>query len=167
MKNEVMRIRSRYNLGPREPGLDTGKVSQVQQSAAADCDINNLMRKYEKTGVLPERIQREPEYGDFANTVDYQEALNLVLHAQEQFAGLPAPVRARFKNDPAEFLAFTNDEANLEEMGKLGLLSEAGLERLEQARIDRETPDPAPASKERQAPQERSPKAKKPDASEG
>ena len=34
---------------------------------------------------------------------------------------MPADVRARFNNDPALFVDFCSDEANLDEMRKLGL----------------------------------------------
>jgi len=99
-----------------------GRVSRTKRSEAKACDINLIMAKYQKTGQLPAMIQRQASYGDFSEAKDYQDALNTVLMAQEQFAGLPAKARDRFKNDPEEFLRFCSDPKNRDEMGKMGLL---------------------------------------------
>lgn len=79
------------------------------------------MRKANATGRLPELIKENPKYGDFSEPLSYQESLNLVLHANDQFANLPAHVRSRFQNNPQIFLEFTSDPSNLPEMVKMGL----------------------------------------------
>lgn len=71
--------------------------------------------------MLPSLIKENPKYGDFANPLSYQESLNLVIHAQEQFNSLSSRVRERFANDPQKFLEFTSNPENAEEMVKLGL----------------------------------------------
>lgn len=93
----------------------------TKQSFSDECDINNILRRYEKTGQLPDRIKENPRYGDFSQPFDYQESLNIVIHAQEQFSLLSARVRERFNNDPQKFLEFTADPENLPEMVELGL----------------------------------------------
>lgn len=113
-----------------QPVLDRKKLvfeakSRTKQSFKDDCDVNNIMKKYNKTGQLPEMIQREPRYGDFSDVTDYQESLNIVLLAQEQFANLPARARDRFRNDPAAFLEFVNDPKNVQEMVEMGLATKA------------------------------------------
>ena len=97
------------------------KLGRTKSEFAHECDIKNIMTRFEKTGVLPELIKKNPVYGDFAEAPTYQESLNTVLHAQEQFSALPSKVRARFGNDPQEFLTFASDASNAEEMVKLGL----------------------------------------------
>lgn len=97
--------------------------SLTKQSMKDDCDINNILKKFNKTGQLPDLIKTNPKFGDFADTLDYQESLNLVIHAQTQFEALSAAVRKRFHNDPAEFLEFVQDAKNAEEMVSLGLAS--------------------------------------------
>ena len=99
-----------------------GGKGLTKQTDKDSADINVILRKYEKTGSLPDMILREPKYGDFSDVLSYQDALNLVMHAEEQFAALDAQVRKRFDNEPAEFLAFCNDPKNRDEMRKLGLL---------------------------------------------
>lgn len=95
--------------------------NDTQQSMAAECDINNIMRQYEQTGLIAHVNQYEGEYGDFTDVVDYQTACNVVMMANEMFSTLPSAVRARFQNDPSAFLAFVDNPDNKEEMVKLGL----------------------------------------------
>lgn len=95
--------------------------SLTHQSFKAECDIRNIMKRYKKTGVLTHVTSMSPQYYDASVVPDYQEALNLIIQAQESFDSLPSELRKRFGNDPAQFLAFTSDENNLDEMRKLGL----------------------------------------------
>jgi phage internal scaffolding protein len=99
------------------------RPSRTQQSFRDECDINNILRKFNVTGQLPTGSV-QPQYGDFSGITDYQSALNAVMAAQESFLSLPAKIRARFDNDPAVFVEFASDEANKDEMKALGLLRE-------------------------------------------
>lgn len=94
----------------------------TKQSDAKDCDINAMFKRYERTGQLPEMIVRQPRYGDFSDVPTYQEALDIVRMAQEQFDALDVNVRNRFENDPAKFLAFVTDDKNYDEAVKMGLI---------------------------------------------
>lgn len=117
-----MEFKTRYQGRKSVPAKLVGK-SRTHQSFKDECDINNIMKRFEKTGILPDLIKRNPRYGDFSDVPSYQEALNTVLLANEQFAALSARVRDRFNNDPQAFLAFVHDEKNSDEMIKLGLAS--------------------------------------------
>lgn len=97
------------------------KASKVKQQFAEEMNINNIMRKYNRTGILPDLIKQNPVYADFSNVPDYQESLNRVILAQEQFMALPADVRKRFGNDPEQFLNFAQDPSHVEEMIEMGL----------------------------------------------
>lgn len=99
------------------------KPSLTKQSFRDECDINNILRKFNVTGQLPAGSV-QPQYGDFSGITDYQSALNAVMAAQDSFLELPAKVRAKFGNDPAVFLDFVSDEANKDELKALGLLSQ-------------------------------------------
>ena len=94
---------------------------QTQQSMADECDINNIMRQYEQTGLIAHVNQYEGEYGDFTDVVDYRTACDVVLKANEMFETLPSSIRANFQNDPANFLRFVDDPANADELVKMGL----------------------------------------------
>ena len=112
---------------------DVSGESLTKQSFKDECDINNIMRKYEQTGVLMHARQHMGQYGDFLGAPEYHEAMNAIVLADEMFMSLPSKVRAKFGNDPAAFLAFVQDEKNSEEMRELGLLSAVGLADEEQA----------------------------------
>ena len=64
-----------------------------------------------------------PMQGDFTAAPNYQESLNLMIEARESFMQLPAKIRSRFQNDPGQFVDFTSDPANSEELRKMGLWS--------------------------------------------
>jgi len=104
-------------------GIKFDTPSKTIQSAKDECDINIILKKYKTTGQLPDLIKSNPQYGDFSQVSDYQSAMNVIVHAQEQFSALSAHVRKRFNNDPAEFLSFAQDASNSSEMIKLGLAS--------------------------------------------
>lgn len=117
------------------------KPSRTRQTEKDSSDINNIMRKYEKTGQLDQLRSKNPSYGDFSSIPDYQEGLNTVLRAQSQFNSLPARIRRRFDNDPKRLLAFVADPANREEMVTLGLIK--GPHRAEPPASDRPSNSPS------------------------
>jgi phage internal scaffolding protein len=96
-------------------------LGRTKQSFKDECNINNIMAKYARTGVIEHGNKHAPSYGDCPE-IDFRQAMEVVLEAQETFAELPAVVRRRFDNDPANFLAFCEDPANRDEAGELGLL---------------------------------------------
>ncbi len=101
--------------------LDTGDVSMTKQSFKDECDINFIMKKFEKTGLLDHVNKFNGYYGDLPENVDYQTALNSVFEAEAAFRSLTADIRSKFHNDAGEFLAFVEDAENAEEIIALGL----------------------------------------------
>ena len=98
-----------------------GSKSMTQQHMKAECDINNIMRIWQKTGVIDHVNTHAGNYGDFLSAVDYQSACNAVIAADEAFSSLPSSLRKRFDNSPAVFLEFVQNPDNLDEMYDLGL----------------------------------------------
>ena len=96
-------------------------ASLTQQHFRDETDINNILRQFNVTGLLPE-APLSPRYGDFSGVVDYHSALNQVIAAEDEFMTLPAELRSRFANDPANLIEFLNDENNRPEAEQLGLL---------------------------------------------
>ena len=47
------------------------RPSRTQQSFRDECDINNILRKFNVTGELP-LGSVQPQYGDFSGITDYQ-----------------------------------------------------------------------------------------------
>lgn len=95
--------------------------SKAVQASRDECDINVIVKRFGLTGVFPVGL-KVPTYQNFLDAPDdYRGALHAVREADSAFAKLPAAVRVRFDNDPAEFVAFCSDPANLPEMKKMGL----------------------------------------------
>lgn len=108
--------------GRRRVTTPVGARSRTHQSFKDECDVNNIMARYAKTGVLDHVRRSAPVYGDFVEVADYHTALNVMIEAQDMFDALPAKVRRRFNNDPAELMEFVHDPENSDEAHKLGLL---------------------------------------------
>lgn len=98
---------------------NSGK-SLTQQHFKTECDINVIVKRFLKTGVLPE-MRSSGIYGDFSDAPSFQAAMDIVAVAQRQFDGLDAKTRQRFGNDPKQFLEFVADPANSDDMIKMGL----------------------------------------------
>lgn len=95
--------------------------SMTQQQFKDDCDINNIMRKYANTGEFTHLSKRPGVFADMTSVTDYQDMLHKVHAAQAAFSELPAATRVRFENDPANLIAFLQDDKNYDEAVKLGL----------------------------------------------
>lgn len=115
-----MEFVSKYK-GQKKVTLECKDVSLADESQQSATDINNIMRKYKKTGVITHITNAIPQFGDVSQIGDYQSCLERVRHAEQLFSELPARTREKFQNDPAQFLSFMDNENNLEEAIKLGL----------------------------------------------
>ena len=118
-------VEIRFNSGYSPiPKADTEVVgeSMTEQSHTKHCDINNIINRFTRTGVLDHVNQREPQYTDVSSCPDYHGALEIVHATEEMFSSLPAELRDRFGNDAGKYLAWINDPANAEEAVELGLL---------------------------------------------
>lgn len=126
MKNNQPFIRNPYNYdtlaASNESGLRCEDASRTQQHFKDETDINNILRQFNVTGLLPQKAM-SPRYGDFTGVGDYQTALNQVIAAEGEFMTLPAQLRAKFNNDPQELIEFLNNPENIDEARKLGLVN--------------------------------------------
>jgi len=96
--------------------------SKTEQSHMAALNVNKIVAKYQKTGLLPNRQGKEPMYGDFTGIEDFHTCQNRIVEAKRDFMSLPSDIRERFHNDPGELVQFINDPDNIEEARELGLL---------------------------------------------
>lgn len=129
-----MQFRQPYDpkYNPQDYATDVGydptqpdaalEASLTEQSFKDQCDINNIVKQYERTGLMPHTRPNQPVYGDISDAPSFLEAQNIVVAGKEAFASLPAHVRDRFQNDPVRFLAFMDDDSNYDEAVKLGLM---------------------------------------------
>jgi phage internal scaffolding protein len=95
--------------------------SLTQQHFQEECDIKNIIKKHDRTGIIQHVASGVAQYGDYSEVNEYRESLDLINHAQESFDGLPAELRKMFNNNPGEFFEFATDPANAKQMVELGL----------------------------------------------
>lgn len=103
-----------------ESGLVCPEPTLTVQADKDDADINTIVARFNLTGRMPENLT-PPTYQDYDGVFDYQSAMNAVVAAEERFMSMPWDVRARFNNDPQQFLQFAIDPANVDAMVELGL----------------------------------------------
>lgn len=116
-----MEFKRPYEEKPRVQFATVGE-SRTHQEFKAECDINNVMKKFERTGIIEHRNNFEGDYRNFLDIPsDYHEAMGAVLEAQDMFMSLPSKIRKRFHNDPAAFVEFATDPGNGKELVALGL----------------------------------------------
>lgn len=108
---------------PPKPEVTCGP-SMTAAEFAQECDINNIIKTYERSGVInaPFSPTSQPRFGDFSAVPDLIEAQNAINDAAERFNALPAHLRARFNNDPMSLLEFVQNSSNRDEAVRLGLI---------------------------------------------
>ena len=108
----------------KRPGKrdENGKIMYfTQQSHKKECDVNYIIEKYDKHGVINHVQKIEAKFGD-ATGLDFRKAQDLYLNAQNMFEQLPANIKKRFNQNAGEFLEFMEDEGNRAEAIELGLI---------------------------------------------
>lgn len=141
-KKNNFRIAYDSNYKSEKYGLSEFGPSRTKQSFKDECDVNNILSRYEKTGLLPQ-LSELPQYGDFSETMDYQTSMNFIVKANEQFDKLPAKLRKRFQNDPAQFMEFVHDPENSDDLVKMGLATKPVPELIPEPKSSPEPKDKA------------------------
>lgn len=113
-------IHHKFSKKPRVQVIFT-EPSLTKQSFKDECDINRIMARYQATGLLPNINEMPPQYLDVTG-LDFQEHQNFIAGAFSMFHELPSALRARFSNNPGEFLDFCSHEKNRPELAEMGLL---------------------------------------------
>lgn len=121
---------SKYSLKFKGPK----SKSRAQQNFRDDVNINTIMAKARKTGLMPRRVGET--FLDLSAGYSYQDILDRVMSIDDKFAQLPAKIRTRFDNDPGQMLAFLSDQSNHGEAIELGF-------------FDRPEPEPEPEPKDK------------------
>lgn len=122
MKHEI----SQRPNGSRRVVTHIEGESMTQQQFASSCDLKTIIKQRSALGI-PLEIPNDPFDGsiqDFTGAGDYRTNLERLMRADQAFMALPAAVRKKFDNDPAELISFLEKEENFDEALKLGLLKE-------------------------------------------
>lgn len=115
--------------------------SKTKQSFKDQCNINKIVDRFQRTGVLPATQNALPRFMDVPQT-DLLSALNLVREAESLFYQVPAQIRKKVNNNPVEFLQFIQNPDNMDTLDECGLLNKEATDRLSAARAAKaaETP---------------------------
>lgn len=109
------------NMVRRRVRFFSSKPSLTKQSMKAECDINNIMKRFERTKVVTHLNQRQAYFADVSEVPDFATALRVVEDAERMFLSLPAAIRKEFDNDATKYVQFCSDPANLPRMQELGI----------------------------------------------
>lgn len=110
------------SLADRPHALKFEGAGRTRQSSRDECDINIMMKKYQRSGIAPAVNPFPATYGDFSQVDSFQAAQHQIASAEQAFAGLSSEIRSRFGNDPKQLLVFLEDHANRVEAEELGLI---------------------------------------------
>ena len=122
--------------------------SRTQQHFKDEVNINTIMRKARRSGVLPYKGDKESHFQDLTGCTDYLEAQNRVIEIKQKFSELPANIRNKFKNEPDAILKYLQDPKNADEARELGLLRQFTKEEIDEQNLAKaaaeEAAKPAP-----------------------
>nr|UXQ87943.1 MAG: internal scaffolding protein [Microvirus sp.] len=121
-----MKFEKRHNSPldkKRLPGglSSAGLISRTQTHFADECDINQIVKRYQDHQILDHLQTTQAQYG-YAPAISFTEAMQTVALANEKFMELPSEIRKAFNNDTANFLDAADDPTQRPKFEQLGLL---------------------------------------------
>ncbi len=114
-----VKFRTAYGERKRVQFKPVGKT-RAKQQFAKECDINNILKRFGKSGQLDHLAAKPPEYGVVEGS-DLHTLMNVVAEANSAYESLPDLLRDRFSS-PSALVAFLGDESNRDEAIDLGLV---------------------------------------------
>lgn len=149
------KIRNKFSKFAK-PVLVTGP-GRTQQHFKDECDINKILAKYRKTGVVEHVTRARAIYGDFSQVKSAAENFDIVAKATAMFDMIPATIRNQFGNDIPSFLRFIDDPANFDQCVKWGIYDKPKVEKPSEAPTpappaEPAAPEPSPEPKKKKAP---------------
>lgn len=83
--------------------------SMTQQHFKGACDINNILKKFQRTGKLEHVNHAQGVYGDFSDGADFQSSMEKLINAQNMFEQLDSKIRKKFNNNPAQLIDYVQN----------------------------------------------------------
>lgn len=100
---------------------DGNLVYMTEQSHKDMCDVNKIIRKYDRDGLITHVSKFEAHFGDVTG-LEFKAAQDQVIAAQRMFDDLPSNIRKEFGNDPGNLLSFMDNPDNRDKAIELGLI---------------------------------------------
>lgn len=92
--------------------------SLTEQHHARACDINTIMARYVRDGVLTHMNDHAANYGDISE-LDFKESMDTIRAVEQEFADLPAYVRAHYQQDASKYLMAISTPEGVENLRSL------------------------------------------------
>lgn len=92
----------------------------TEQSHKKEVDINEIVKRHGVDKIAQTQQLVQMQYDDIPGN-DFMETMLMLKKAETSFMSLPSKLRARFENDPAQYLDFVRNPDNAEELVTLGL----------------------------------------------
>lgn len=127
MTTQEMRV---YSQRPGRTDKDGNLIYVTEQAHLKECDVNLIIKKFDKSGVIDHVSKFEASFGNLSG-IDFKDAQDLIINANNQFDKLPPKIRRHFKNKPENLLTFMEDENNREKAIELGLIDKSFSEMLD------------------------------------
>lgn len=124
---ETMKLREikRREDGSVRVATLNAEPSKTQKHFKDQCDVNKIIEKFKKTGQITHVANNTGVYADLSQRPDYFTALQTVVKAEQAFMSLPAKLRQKLMNDPANLLPYLQDPKNRDEAVSFGLMEKA------------------------------------------
>lgn len=100
-------------------------LSLTKQSFQEDCDVNVIVERFLRGGVLPENMPLQ--FGDVSGSMDFQSAMNMIADGNTAFESIDPAIRAHFDNNQHKLMGFVDsvhegNPASLHVARSLGML---------------------------------------------
>lgn len=141
-----MRFKTIFDTYQEKEGIIFKEPTMTIQSEKDNCDINVIMNRYATCGTpLPYRADGvQPVYADVSELGDYMQNYQRCKQAEEMFNALPSALRKELDNNPANLLAFIQNEANRERCVEYGLINKPAVEAPQAPVVAPSVPDSVP-----------------------
>lgn len=106
----------------KKPRTNTGP-GLTKQEFRKNADVNEIVKRGQALGYLDNvNPNVQPVFADVSTIGTFRDLVVRMNNAKAAFMSLPAHVRSRFGNDPANLVEFLQDDSNADEAEKLGLV---------------------------------------------
>ena len=118
---------------------------KTDQSDLKKSDINNIMKSYAKSGLLPVQQDKVAQYIDNTLVMPLEDAHALMSEAKSLFNALPPQIRKLMDNDPRKLESFLKDENNHPILEQYKVINKKPLEEVKKVEPN-PSADPAAAN---------------------
>lgn len=95
--------------------------SKTDQSFKKECDVNNIVKQYAKTGQITHLARTQGVFADLSNVDDLLSSYDDIKQAESAFLKVPAELRKKLHNDPNNLISYLQDPKNDLEAIQYGL----------------------------------------------